>query len=45
MPLSRHYKGNGEKVARSMKRRYGKDWKRVFYATERKQEKKKSLKR
>ena len=45
MPLSEHYQGEGKKVARSMKRRYGKDWKRVFYATENKQKRKKSLKR
>jgi hypothetical protein len=41
MPLSEHYKGDGEKVARSMKRRYGKRWKQVFYATENKQKKRK----
>jgi len=34
MPVSAHYNGHGKKVARSMKRRYGRDWKRVFYATE-----------
>jgi len=45
MPVTKHYKGHGEKVARSMKRRYGKDWKRVFYATENKQKKRKALKR
>ena len=45
MPLSDHYKGEGEDVARSMKRRYGKRWKKVFYGTEAKQKKKKRLKR
>ena len=34
MPLSAHYHGSGEKVASSMKKTYGKDWERVFYATE-----------
>ena len=37
MPLSKHYKGKGELVARNMKKQYGSDWKRVFYATENKQ--------
>lgn len=37
MPLSKHYKGSGEKVAKNMKEEYGSDWKRVFYATENKQ--------
>ena len=47
MPVSEHYEGHGDKVARSMKRTYGKNWKRVFYATEnkRKGKRKKSLKR
>lgn len=34
MPLSKHYGGSGEKVAASMKKRYGSRWKEVFYATE-----------
>jgi hypothetical protein len=34
MPISEYYKGEGEKVMRGMKKRYGsKDGKRVFYAT------------
>lgn len=37
MPLPKHYVGKGEKVMDAMKRRYGKDAKRVFYATENKQ--------
>ena len=47
MPLDKHYRGRGKKVARSMKKRYGKDWKRVFYATEAKQKnrKKRTMKR
>jgi hypothetical protein len=45
MPISRHYRGKGRKVAKSMKRTYGKDWKRVFYATENKEKKKRALKR
>jgi hypothetical protein len=45
MPLKRHYKGEGDKVARSMKQRYGKDWERVFYATENKQKRKAKQKR
>jgi hypothetical protein len=37
MPLSKHYKGSGEKVMREMKSRYGSEaGKRVFYATENK---------
>ncbi len=34
MPLSKHYGGSGAKVAASMQKQYGEDWKRVFYATE-----------
>jgi len=45
MPVSKHFAGHGKKVARSMKRTYGKNWKRVFYATENKQKQKKALKR
>ena len=45
MPLSKHYRGHGKKVAKSMKRTYGKNWKKVFYATEAKREKKKARKR
>jgi len=45
MPISKHYAGSGKKVARSMKRTYGKQWKRVFYATEQKQKQKKAVKR
>ena len=37
MPLSKHYKGKGEKVAKNMQQEYGDDWKQVFYATEQKQ--------
>ena len=37
MPLSKHYKGSGEKVAKNMKEEYGDRWKEVFYATENKQ--------
>lgn len=37
MPLSKHFGGKGEKVAASMKKEYGADWKRVFYATDNKQ--------
>ena len=34
MPVSEYYKGSGEKVMHSMKKRYGaKAGKRVFYAT------------
>lgn len=45
MPLSKHYKGKGEEVAESMKRRYGGRWKQVFYATENAQKKRKKRKR
>lgn len=33
MPLSEYYGGHGKSVARDMKKRYGKRWKQVFYAT------------
>jgi len=34
MPVSEYYKGEGSKVMRSMKKRYGKkSGERVFYAT------------
>lgn len=34
MPLSKYFKGSGEKVMRSMKKKYGeKKGKQVFYAT------------
>ena len=34
MPLSKYFKGSGEKVMKSMKKRYGeKKGERVFYAT------------
>ena len=36
MPLSKHFEGSGLKVARRMRKLYGKDWKRIFYATEKK---------
>lgn len=32
-PISKYYSGHGEKVAKDMKKRYGKRWKEVFYAT------------
>jgi hypothetical protein len=42
MPIAEHYKGEGSKVMKSMKERYGaEDGKRVFYATENKQKSKK----
>jgi hypothetical protein len=39
VPRSKHYKGHGDKVYRSMKKTYGDEdtAKRVFYATENKQ--------
>lgn len=40
MPLSKHYGGHGEKVMRAMKKEYGADAERVFYATENKQKRK-----
>jgi hypothetical protein len=36
MPLSKHYDGKGEEVMASMRRTYGDDAERVFYATENK---------
>lgn len=37
MPVSKYYKGSGEKVMRSMKERYGDEkGERVFYATAKK---------
>lgn len=42
MPVSKYFKGRGEKVMRSMKKRYGKDkGESVFYATANKRKKKK----
>ena len=38
MPISKYYKGSGEKVMKSMTKRYGaKKGKSVFYATANKQ--------
>jgi hypothetical protein len=36
MPIGKHYGGHGEEVAANMKKEYGKNWQRVFYATENK---------
>ena len=36
MPLSKYYKGHGEKVMAEMKKRYGKRGESVFYATAKK---------
>ena len=37
MPISRHFKGAGSKVARAMRKHYGSEnWKSVFYGTEKK---------
>lgn len=33
MPIGAYYGGRGEKVAAQMRKRYGPDWRRVFYAT------------
>jgi len=33
MPIAAYYRGHGKQVAEQMKKRYGKRWKRVFYAT------------
>lgn len=33
MPIEKYFKGRGEEVAREMRKRYGKRWKRIFYAT------------
>jgi len=44
MPLSKYFKGSGEKVMSSMKKQYGaKKGKQVFYATSNKNKKKKSI--
>ena len=41
MPLSKHYKGHGEKVMANMKKEYGEEkGERVFYATENKRKSK-----
>lgn len=41
MPISKHYKGKGEKVMKAMVKEYGeKKGKQVFYATENKQKNK-----
>lgn len=38
MPLSKYYKGKGENVMKSMKKKYGdKKGKSIFYATAKKQ--------
>ena len=38
MPIAKYFKGDGEKVMRSMKKEYGdKEGKKVFYATANKQ--------
>ena len=43
-PLSKYFKGKGEKVMRSMKKQYGKKkGKEVFYATHNKQKSKVDL--
>ena len=41
MPLSKHYKGKGEKVMRAMRKKYGDRAEEVFYATEKKMKKSK----
>ena len=33
MPIEGYYKGKGREVAKEMKKRYGKRWERIFYAT------------
>ncbi len=33
MPISEYFKGHGSEVMASMRKHYGKDAKRVFYAT------------
>lgn len=43
-PLSKHYGGKGAKVAKTMKKEYGSDWKKYFYGHENNL-KKKSIKR
>ena len=42
MPISKYYGGHGEEVKKAMQKEYGKDWERVFYATENKMKKSKS---
>lgn len=37
MPISKHYKGHGASVAKTMKKEYGANWKKYFYATEKKE--------
>jgi len=37
MPISAYFKGSGDKVLASMRKEYGKDAERVFYATAQKQ--------
>jgi len=32
MPLDAYFKGHGRQVAEQMKKRYGADWQRHFYA-------------
>ena len=32
-PVNEYFKGSGERVMRGMRKRYGKDAERVFYAT------------
>jgi hypothetical protein len=47
MPRSKHYKGHGDEVYRSMRKTYGDEdtAKRVFYATENKRKSKSERKR
>jgi hypothetical protein len=33
VPLDAYYGGHGKRVAEQMKKRYGKRWRQVFYAT------------
>lgn len=33
MPISKYYKGHGNEVMASMKKKYGKNATRIFYAT------------
>lgn len=40
MPLNKHFDGHGEEVMASMKKTYGDDAKKVFYATENKRKSK-----
>jgi hypothetical protein len=39
VPILDHFKGKGLKVAASMRKKYGKRWKNVFYAVENKRKK------